>query len=116
MRLLLVVVPLRLTLVDSKSVGRFAPLSIGFAVLVCVMVAAPFTGGSLNPARSFGPAVVAGTCWDGHWVYWVGPIVGGLLAGLTYKYLFVTKDELRQAVRVAEQMAIEQERQARLGR
>jgi len=100
---------------DAKSVGRFAPLSIGFAVLINVMAGANFTGGSLNPARSFGPAAISNK-WDDHWVYWVGPIAGGVLAGLVYKYIFVTKDELRAQVLLAEQLAVEQERQARLGR
>jgi len=100
---------------DAKSVGRFAPLSIGFAVFINVMAGATYTGGSLNPARSFGPCAVANK-WDDHWVYWVGPISGGILAGLVYKYIFVTKDELRAQVLLAEQIAVEQERQARLGR
>jgi len=94
---------------DAKSVGRFAPLSIGFAVLINVMAGATYTGGSLNPARSFGPAAVSNT-WTDHWVYWVGPIAGGILAGLVYKYIFVTKDELRAQVLLAEQISIEQER------
>jgi MIP family channel proteins len=100
---------------DAKSVGRFAPLSIGFAVLINVMAGANFTGGSLNPARSFGPAAISNV-WTDHWVYWVGPISGGILAGLVYKYIFVTKDELRAQVILAESLAIENERQARLGR
>jgi len=88
---------------DAKSVGRFAPLSIGFAVFINVMIGATFTGGSLNPARSFGPAVISGV-WDDHWIYWGGPIAGGVLAGLCFKYIFVTKEEIRAQVLLAEKL------------
>ncbi|XP_072703660.1 lens fiber major intrinsic protein-like isoform X2 [Ciconia boyciana] len=47
----------------------------------------PFSGGSMNPARSLGPAVVTGI-WDDHWVYWLGPVLGAVLAGLSYEFVF----------------------------
>uniref|UniRef100_A0A674G8J1 Major intrinsic protein of lens fiber n=1 Tax=Taeniopygia guttata TaxID=59729 RepID=A0A674G8J1_TAEGU len=46
----------------------------------------PFSGGSMNPARSLGPAVVTGV-WDDHWVYWLGPVLGAVLAGLSYELI-----------------------------
>jgi len=78
---------------EKSNMGRMAPLAIGLAILIAHLFGALFTGPSINPARSFGPAVISGY-WDNHWVYWVGPIVGGILAGLTYKYLFIVPTRL----------------------
>ncbi|PRP73376.1 aquaporin [Planoprotostelium fungivorum] len=68
------------------TMGQLAALAIGLAVLICHMMGASLTGPSINPARSFGPAVVGGH-WENQWVYWVGPLTGGLLAGLVYQFL-----------------------------
>ena len=67
-----------------------APLAIGLAVVVAHLVGVPITGTGLNPARSIGPAIVSGT-WINHWIYWVGPIIGGMLAGLVYEAIFAQK-------------------------
>lgn len=79
------------TAVDPKkgTVGVIAPLAIGFTVLAQIFVGAPFSGASMNPGRSFGPAVVA---WDfkDHWVYWLGPFVGAALAALIYDGVFIS--------------------------
>ncbi|PRP79751.1 hypothetical protein PROFUN_12613 [Planoprotostelium fungivorum] len=71
---------------SSTSMGRLAGLSIGLAVLVGHLVGTAFTGPSMNPARSFGPALVS-WYWEYHWVFWVGPIVGGLLAALLFQFV-----------------------------
>jgi len=47
----------------------------------------PYTGGSMNPARSFAPAVWNGV-WKHHWVYWVGPLAAGLLVSAFYRFVF----------------------------
>ncbi|CAH0040122.1 unnamed protein product [Clonostachys rhizophaga] len=57
-----------------------APVGIGLALFISELVGVQFTGGSLNPARSFGPCVITGTFDAEHWIYWVGPFVGSLIA------------------------------------
>ncbi len=78
------------TAIDRKGMGRLAPLAIGLTVLVCHLVAVPVTGASMNPARSLGPALVAGE-WGYLWLYWAGPLLGGALAALGYQYLLIRR-------------------------
>ena len=63
-----------------KAIGGFG---IGFTVLCDILMGGPLTGASMNPARTFGPALAAGY-WDNHIVYWIGPLADGALAGLVY--------------------------------
>ncbi|XP_027362243.1 probable aquaporin TIP2-2 [Abrus precatorius] len=78
------------TAADPKkgSLGIIAPIAIGFIVGANILAAGPFSGGSMNPARSFGPAVVSGD-FAYNWIYWVGPLIGGGLAGLIYGDIFI---------------------------
>jgi aquaporin PIP len=71
---------------NSAHVPALVPLAIGTALFLCHLDAVPIDGCSVNPARSFGTAVVART-WQHHWIFWVGPIVGGAAAGLLYETL-----------------------------
>ncbi|ESN93110.1 hypothetical protein HELRODRAFT_185178 [Helobdella robusta] len=74
---------------NRHDLSGSTPLSIGFAVAFCHMFAIKYTGSSMNPARTFGPAVVGGT-WEHHWVYWIGPITGAIFAGLIYEFIFAS--------------------------
>uniref|UniRef100_A0A2N9E7A1 Tonoplast intrinsic protein n=1 Tax=Fagus sylvatica TaxID=28930 RepID=A0A2N9E7A1_FAGSY len=78
------------TAIDPKrgGLGTIAPLAIGFIVGANILVGGPFDGASMNPARAFGPALV-GWRWHNHWIYWVGPLIGGGLAGLIYEYMVI---------------------------
>lgn len=78
------------TAADPKkgSLGTIAPIAIGFIVGANILAAGAFSGGSMNPARSFGPAVVSGD-FSQIWIYWVGPLIGGGLAGLIYGDVFI---------------------------
>ncbi|PPK98629.1 aquaporin NIP [Kineococcus xinjiangensis] len=72
---------------DDRAPAAIAPVAAGAALAVCIFVAAPITGGAVNPARAFGPAVVAGNLTS-LWVYFAGPILGGVLAALLYGKVF----------------------------
>ena len=84
------------TAVSPRGSGNLAPLFIGLAVVVIHLVAVPLTGTGANPARSFGPAVALPAVtdglpgrWEDQWVYWAGPLIGAVIAGLTYWVLYL---------------------------
>ncbi len=81
------------TAVDERSPSRsIAGFAIGLSITLGILVAGPFTGGALNPARAFGPAVASSPGhWANHGVYWIGPLAGGFVAGLLYDSLFLKK-------------------------
>jgi MIP family channel proteins len=79
------------TAVDERGTFRaIAGFGIGLSITIGILVAGPFTGAALNPARALGPALAANH-WANHGVYWVGPLAGGFLAGLLYDSLFLKK-------------------------
>jgi MIP family channel proteins len=69
---------------DERAPAAIAPIAVGFALAVGVFIAGPVTGGSVNPARSLGPMIVAGDLTS-VWLYILGPIIGGALAALLYQ-------------------------------
>ncbi|KAI8573562.1 hypothetical protein RHMOL_Rhmol01G0287100 [Rhododendron molle] len=81
------------TAVDPRSkgnVGIIAPIAIGFIVGANILAGGAFDGASMNPAVSFGPALVSWN-WKNHWVYWVGPLIGGGIAGIIYEIVFLSQ-------------------------
>lgn len=72
---------------EAPAVGGFA---IGAVLLFSILVAGPLTGSALNPARAFGPALVAGA-WTGHAAYWIGPLVGGAAAAVVWEKVLLPK-------------------------
>jgi aquaporin TIP len=80
-----------------RSLGNAAPIAIGFTILMDNLVGVPLTGASMNPARSFGPALVAGE-WLDNWYDWLaiyvgGPAIGASLAGVVYMLAFWDREE-----------------------
>lgn len=77
-----------LMLAAEKSKDTFiAPVGIGLALFVAMMAGVNYTGGSLNPARSFGCAVAATSFPGYHWIYWLGPFMGGALAAAYFRFV-----------------------------
>jgi len=72
---------------DAPKVGGFG---VGMVLLFDILVGGPLTGSAVNPARAFGPALVSGQ-WVGQVVYWVGPILGGIVAALLWEHVLLPK-------------------------
>ncbi|MBA3944633.1 MAG: MIP family channel protein [Herpetosiphonaceae bacterium] len=71
---------------DTRAVGELAALAIGGTVALDALWGGPVSGASMNPARSFGPALIGGV-WRDQWVYWLGPIIGASLGAFLYQWL-----------------------------
>lgn len=71
---------------DTKAVGAPAALAIGFTVAVDALWGGPISGASMNPARSFGPALIAGV-WTDQWIYWIAPVIGAIIGAVAYQVI-----------------------------
>ncbi|MBL8164685.1 MAG: MIP family channel protein [Anaerolineae bacterium] len=71
---------------DTKAVGTPAALAIGFTVTLDALWGGPISGASMNPARSFGPALIAGI-WEHQWVYILAPLVGASIGAALYQWI-----------------------------
>jgi aquaporin Z len=77
------------TAVDPRGAFKMiAGLAIGLTITIDVLMGGRFTGAAMNPARAFGPEL-AGKLWTSWWVYWIGPILGALIASSLYEYLYL---------------------------
>jgi aquaporin Z len=75
---------------DERAPRGFAPIAIGLALTLIHLISIPVTNTSVNPARSTGPAlVVGGLALRQLWLFWVAPLIGGLIGGVSYRLLFV---------------------------
>jgi len=79
------------TAVDERGAFRaIAGFGIGLTITLGILAIGPYTGGAMNPARAFGPALAAHR-WANQGIYWIGPLAGGFLAGLLYDSLYLKK-------------------------
>ncbi|MBI4244525.1 MAG: aquaporin [Planctomycetes bacterium] len=72
--------------VHNKEASNFAGIPIGLTLAFSILIGGPFTGAALNPARAFGPALASGY-WATQIVYWIGPLIGAIVAALVYEYV-----------------------------
>lgn len=82
--------------VSKKGWGVNAPIAIGLAVMLIHLIGVPFTGASVNPARSFGPALVDND-WTDFWIYVAGPAIGAVAVGLAWMFWKNLGDPLEEA-------------------
>jgi aquaporin NIP len=98
---------------DTRAVGAAAAIAIGGTVGLDALFAGPITGASMNPARSFGPALVSGT-WSSFWVYAIGPVIGAAVGVFAYELVRGPKPLASGAVHSTEGVPVDGERPVRL--
>ena len=77
------------TAIDPRA-PKIGGLAIGLTIAIGILFAGPLTGGAINPARVFGPALAV-SFWDAHYVYWIGPMLGGAAGGFVYSKFLLPK-------------------------
>jgi aquaporin TIP len=83
--------------VDPRGTFKsVAGLAIGLTITMDILFGGPFTGAAVNPARAFGPQLVGGH-WANGWVWYAGPILGGVVAALAYEFLYLKGPAAAQA-------------------
>lgn len=86
-----------MTAVHKKAPAGMYGLAIGGMIFLIHLIGVPLTGASVNPARTFGPALISGY-WSYDWMYWAAPITGAIIAGLIMNYVFAKKAEQEETV------------------
>lgn len=81
------------TAVDERGPRVIAPLAIGLTITMDILLGGGISGAVMNPARQFGPALVAGV-WANWWVWWLGPVVGAVLAAALYAYVLEVRGQV----------------------
>ncbi|KAL2539960.1 Aquaporin TIP1-3 [Abeliophyllum distichum] len=86
---------------NKGNLGSIAPIAIGFIVGANILAGGAFDGASMNPAVSFGPAVVS---WNftHHWVYWLGPLIGATIAALVYDNVYINGESTHEQLPVTD--------------
>jgi len=84
--------------------GKLTPFAVGMTILILHCVGIPFTGASMNPARTFGPALV-NSQWANHWVYWCGPLLGSSIAAIVAQIIFLSNPTTIAAIFKAQRQA-----------
>lgn len=89
---------------DERMPHGVGAIAIGLTVGFCALVGGPLTGASMNPARSLGPAALSGQ-WQAHWLYWVAPLLGAVVAAHAFDFLHRSKASLASNSSTAQDLA-----------
>jgi aquaporin NIP len=98
---------------DTRAVGAAAAIAIGGTVGLDALFGGAITGASMNPARSFGPALTSGT-WSSFWVYVIGPVVGATTGVFAYELVRGSKSLVSSPAQSTEGVAVDGDRSVRL--